>query len=180
MTAQAPLWTPEDSESLGQAWGLDPGTTALALGIHDGLHYVTMSAGLPRHRDPSRRLAAALPVAQEFLERAAHRYGPPSLVVIEQPAGTGHRVHPSTWFATGVAIQAAAWAIEAPIHWVLPPVWKKEALGDGHGHAKKPEIVEWAKTQGWKGASQDEADTCAMARCAYVRLAAHLRANPVS
>jgi len=168
--AQSALWAPDPSESLGRTWGLDPSTAALALCVHDGVSYRTASVGLPRHKDPLRRLAASLPVAQRFLEGAAHEWGLPSLVVVEQPAGTGHNVAPATWYATGMTAMAVANAINCPIHMVGPPSWKKEALGAGHGHAKKAEIAEWARAQGWVGASQDEADTCGIARCAYLRL----------
>jgi Holliday junction resolvasome RuvABC endonuclease subunit len=156
-------------------WGIDPSTAALALGIHDGISYQTAAVGLPRHTDPLRRLAASLPVAQEWLERVAHERGQPSLVVIEQPAGTGHKVHPATWYATAMTAMATANAVECPIHMVGPPTWKMEALGKGSGHAKKGQVFTWARVQGWKGTSQDEADTVGIARCAYIRLAAHLR-----
>lgn len=173
--SQPALWTPDASESLGQTWGLDPGTAALALGVHNGVGYRTTSVGLPRNTDPLRRLAASLPVAQQFLERVAHEYGQPSLVVIEQPAGTGHNVHPATWYATAMTAMATANAVECPIHMVGPPSWKMEALGKGSGHANKARVFAWARVQGWQGSSQDEADAVGISRCAYVRLAAHLR-----
>ena len=171
--SQAALWTPEPTESLGDVWGLDPGTAALALGVHDGVRYWTEMVGLPRHKDPLRRLAASLPVAQRFLETILHAHGKPSLVVIEQPAGTGHNVHPSTWYVTGMTAMAVANAVDCPIHMVGPPTWKKEAMGKGRGHAKKPEVTTWARAQGWQGASQDEADSCGLARCGYLRLQGH-------
>lgn len=168
--SQPALWEPDPSESLGIVWGLDPSTVALALCVHDGVTYWTASVGLPRHKDPLRRLAAALPVAQRFLEQVAHERGLPSLVVVEQPAGQGHNVSPATWYVTGMTAMAVANAVDTPIHMVGPPSWKKEALGDGHGHAQKSEVAAWARTQGWIGSNQDEADTCGIARCSYRRL----------
>jgi Holliday junction resolvasome RuvABC endonuclease subunit len=173
--SQEALWSPDESESLGRTWGLDPSTVALALGVHNGLHYATTSCGLPRHTDPARRLAAALPVAEGWLEQCVQRYGKPSLVMVEQPAAHGHNVHPQTWYATGMVLMAVAVAVDCPVMPITPTSWKAAALGKGHGHAPKKEVGEWAREQGWRGVSLDEADTCGIARCAYLRLAGYLK-----
>ena len=174
---QQALWAPDESESLGTCWGLDPGTVSLALGIHNGLDFVSKTCHLPRDSDPLRRLRLSVPAMQAFLEGQAGFYGPPSLVVIEQPAGTGHNVHPATWYITGATAQAVVGAVDCPVHMVGPTTWKMEALGKGHGRASKAEVQLWARQHGWKGEGEHEGDASVIARCAYIRLARHLGAR---
>ena len=177
---QEALWTPDDTESLGRCWGIDPGTAWMALGIHDGVRYGASSCHLPRAADPLRRLSAALPAMCEFLERAVHVYGRPSVVCIEQPAGVGHNVHPATWYITGATGMAVVQTVDCPVHLVGPPTWKSEAMGKGHGHSTKEQVRAWVHARGWRGSSEHEADAAVIARCAYVRLAKHLSVGGVS
>ena len=171
---QAALFEPDKSESLGKVWGIDPGTAALALAMHDGLHYVAELTKLPRSSDPLRRLAASIPAMRRHMENWAYLYGAPSLVMIEQPAGTGHNVHPATWYITGATAIAVAETVDCPIQMVGPPTWKSEALGKGHGHASKLQVQAWVRAQDYEPGSEHEADACGLARCGYHRLARSL------
>jgi Holliday junction resolvasome RuvABC endonuclease subunit len=49
---------------------------------------------------------------------------------------------------------------------VAVPTWKKEAMGKGN--ARKPEIMAWARANGYRGALQDAADAWGIATAALV------------
>jgi len=73
----------------------------------------------------------------------------------------------------GVIMLAAARATGAVVEAQRSPAsWKAGALGRGHGRAKKPEILAWARAEcGYTGDLQDEADALGIAVDASRRIA---------
>jgi Holliday junction resolvasome RuvABC endonuclease subunit len=138
-------------------WGVDPGFRRISIAaIVPGRFKVRsgeVEEGLPRVETLVRLSEVTLKLARELSE-----YGQPRSIIVEQPSGKF--IKPDLYYAA-----AAMMLVLADFGFVdtLPPAtWKKHALGKGN--AKKPEIMEWARTIGYTGKSQDEADALGIAR----------------
>jgi hypothetical protein len=164
-------------------WGVDPSTRRVAI------------AGVSRAADGSLdRWAVSAPfVPGEGLERLAGIYAeayalarvcaevaPPGLVWLEQPGGE-HRNYP-LFYATGViAAAVSAAVVETRLETVVPGAWKKTACGRGDiyktmrvpGKSKPVPVpfeeygvLAWARANGYRAHSWDEADAWAIAEAA--------------
>jgi Holliday junction resolvasome RuvABC endonuclease subunit len=177
-------------------WGIDCSTRRIALGVVQGRGPAEppeigwFSLNLPVLKGAARlaHLHDALP---PFFSKVA-AVAPPAGVLVEQPFGQGKaRPHPQSYYVVGVVLCALGldFGELGPVEVVEPSSWKKYAMGEGHGFAKKPAILAWAqRTVGYPGecptcnadapdcdhacAAHDEADALGVVTCAAVRWAA--------
>lgn len=171
----------------GPVWGLDPSTVRLSVGIVDAhgpedllLLWHTVSYSTAGGMD--RRLAAALGELLRELTELRNRYGKPMAVFLEEPfggsdnPGKGGKIikpHPHSFYFVAVVLCALGHLFsDVPVTMIAPTTWKAKAMGQGHGHAKKPEIMEWAHAVGYTGALEDEADAIGIATAGAVILTA--------
>jgi hypothetical protein len=129
-----------------------------------------------------RRLAAGLGELLRFLADLRDRHGAPAGIYLEEPfggsdkPGPGGRIikpHPHAFYFVGLVRCALGHLFAQPeVQMIGPPAWKAKALGAGHGHAKKPEIMQWAREVGYTGSSEDEADALGIATAGAVILSA--------
>lgn len=151
-------------------WGIDPSTLRASVGIVrpvDGAverRVVTHSFA----QGPA-RLSLINSDIRDLVAMLAASY-PPGFVLVEQPFAK--QVEPQLYYAIGALLVGLydglhrALDVVPKIEVVGPSTWKARALGQGHGHAKKPEVMEWAQANGYEGALQDEADAFAIAEAA--------------
>lgn len=157
-------------------WGIDPSSLRISLAVVEAgakeVHVDTRS--LPKSTmGLSRWYAEAHAVLLPWLVDMAERH-PPALVLLEEPFSHGKtHVHPTSNRMLGVLLAALGRALGSPVELVEligPQSWKAQALGAGHGHAQKPEIMEWAwSAAGYRGCLQDEADAIGIATAAAIR-----------
>jgi hypothetical protein len=164
-------------------WGVDPSTQRVAI------------AGVSRAPNGSlaRWVHSTGFVPGEGLERLSWIYAqthalalqcaerwPPGLVMVEQPGGE-HRNYP-LFYATGViAAAVSAAVVETRLETVVPGAWKKTACGRGDiyktmrvpGKSKPVPVpfeeygvLAWARANGYRAHSWDEADAWAIAEAA--------------
>jgi hypothetical protein len=165
-------------------WGVDPSTLRVATGLLSpstaGPRVDWAVCSLPKSPDPARWFYNAYAtLARHYLDLVAE-HGAPLLVFVEEPFGGGgskgqkRTVHPSSNRMLGVVFAALGRAIglEGEVGMVGPSSWKLAALGKGHGHAQKDEIMAWAQAAGYTGSLQDEADAIGIATAAGVQLVA--------
>lgn len=156
-------------------WGIDPSTKRIALARLEpdvgGTRLTVDTLPLAQPKEPAQRLArahAALPQLFGSWREHMEAGTAPSHVYVEQPFATVFkgkpRVHPQSYFMVGIVLAVLAQELyDTRVCLIDPPSWKCRALGKGHGHAKKPEILEWAKGRGYAGESEDEADAIGIA-----------------
>lgn len=145
-------------------YGIDPSTERIAVGIvlpGQRVAWATHSLG---GRELPERLARAHAELTVFFRglRQEHGAGPCD---IEEPFGHGRlRVHPNSQRFLGVTIAAAFAELSSRVGLANSSTWKCDALGDGHGHAEKAEVLLWARDDlGYTGTLQDEADALGIA-----------------
>jgi hypothetical protein len=195
--AYTPPWqfAPRACRLTENVWGLDVSTRRIAVGVIQGVALNTEpEVGWFSHeveqfdKNPARRLARMLETLPAFLDRLGG-VAPPVAVLVEQPYGQGKsRPHPQSYYVVGVTLALLGQAFpDARIDVVEPTSWKRDALGEGKGFAKKPVLLAWARTvidypgdcrkchgEG-KGAcdeacrAHDEADAIGVATCAAIR-----------
>lgn len=148
-------------------WGIDPSTHRIALMILQGrgmdtgpelgwfcLNVAPMDKGAYRLRELRRGL---IPWMRRYAAVA-----PPAAVTIEQPFAGGDgtkgkralRPHPQSYYVVGVTLEACAdafGAIECDVGLIDPMSWKRDALGEGLGAAKKSQVLGWAQQHGYPG-----------------------------
>lgn len=133
-------------------WGFDISTRRIALGIVQGRGPLErpevgwFSLEVVQHGGGARRLAGLLEALPPFVRRYAE-VAPPASVLVEQPYGQGKsRPHPQSYYVVGVVLAVLATEFpDAPVANITPGEWKAEALGLGHGSARKPQILRWAR-----------------------------------
>lgn len=110
------------------------------------------------------RLASARRKTMLLVDELADRH-PPAAVGVEQPFAAGRVIEPIQWFACGVVLEVVAARLPGvPVLPIEPMSWKARALGKGHGHAKKAEVMTWARREfAYVGSSEDEADAAGIA-----------------
>jgi Holliday junction resolvasome RuvABC endonuclease subunit len=162
------LRPPRSLELVHPVWGFDPSTKRISLGIIEpvrwpghpveiGVRWATLS--LPQPRDTTRRLAASMDELLPWL-REHVQHDQPEAVYVEQPFAQAKRVHPQSYFMVGVLLACLGAVLpgSCPLHTLNPPQWKAAALGQGHGHAREHEYLEWARdAAGYTGDLFDEA-----------------------
>lgn len=141
-------------------WGIDVSTQRVALGMLDfrtpgEVNIDAATCSLAQPSTEGARLVAARGALLEFFESAplAGIFTGPSLVVVEMPFATQHRVHAASYFMVGVVLQAL-WeclGLSCEIMLLNPSEWKKYAMGAGHGFARKHAILAWARSIGFAG-----------------------------
>lgn len=164
-------------------WGIDPSSLrmSLAMIVPGGPSVEVSTRSLPKSSmGLSRWFAESYDVLVPWLSSWATAY-PPALVLLEEPFSHGKtHVHPTSNRMLGVLLAALGRALGSPVELVEligPQSWKAQALGAGHGHATKPEIMEWARAAaGYQGSLQDEADAIGIATAAALRRDALARA----
>lgn len=154
------------------AWGIDPSIRHPVLA-----EWPTRRIWrLPTEHDGARRLAF-LAVEWERLIREQHT---PSVEAVFIERARGKFPKDALTMAIGV-IEAVSWRTLAELNPYPTPIfelsageWKAEALGPGHGAAKKADVSRWALAQlpDRDRITQDEADALAIA-CAGSRMLAH-------
>lgn len=182
-TALSPSLRPPHGLSLpGPVWGLDPSTLRLSAAVvaPEGIWWATCSYSQAGTME--RRLAAGLGELLRFLADLRDRHGAPHGVYLEEPfggsdkPGAGGRIikpHPHAFYFVGLVRCALGHLFAQPeVQMISPSTWKAKALGSGHGFAKKPEIMQWAREVGYTGSSEDEADALGIATAGAVILAA--------
>jgi hypothetical protein len=178
----------------GAWWGVDPSTTRVAVA------YVAPDGSRGVRTAPFARVEG--PGRLSEIYRETHRFaldlcGPvswPGVVLVEQPGGE-HRNY-ELFYATGVIVAA----IDAAVHkvtghhprieMVVPSWWKARACGSGaikKTHRvpgrKSPVylpleeygVMKWARANGYKGMSWDEADALGIAVAASREIALEQR-----
>lgn len=189
--------TPPASLRLGvNVWGLDVSTRRISVGVLQGTardeppEIGWFSLDVEQHGGGAARLAWLHDALPGFLGKLISA-APPRGVLVEQPYGQGKaRPHPQSYYVVGVVLCALALDLRdvATVEVVDPSSWKRDALGQGHGFARKPEILAWARAAGYPGdcprcggqgrdcdvpgRAHDEADALGVATCAGVRWAA--------
>jgi hypothetical protein len=184
----------------GPVWGVDPGVERISFGILSPGPWPNIEArtlSLQQGGDhPGVRLARAENALVSFFEYLAHieRAGyvsdedrrVPVAVAVEEPFGGGHAAPPVQLQMMCGIVLAAVWRTFGTRTRVLmkgrganigvpPGTWKAQAMGAGHGRARKPEITAWAQRAcGWSGVSatrpQDEADALGIATWAALEV----------
>jgi hypothetical protein len=186
----SPALAPPHSLNLpGAVWGMDPSTKRLSVaavlpwdpaGEGNRLAIETFSysqAGAMQHR-----LAAALRTLLHGITDLRRRTGDPVAIYLEEPfggsdkPGPGGKIikpHPNSFYFLGVVLNALGHCFaEVPVTLLAPTTWKAKAIGQGHGFAKKPEIMAWAHSVGYEGNLEDEADALGVATAGAVILTA--------
>lgn len=139
-------------------WGVDVGLRRISIASKgDELHVVSAAT------TPKTKIGQAL-VDLAFETRAAADEllvisGVPTAVVVESPFG--RFPNPSLQYAAGVILETLARMFGEAVHALPSTQWKIATVGKGN--AKKPEVMEWAKANGYTGESQDEADAVCIA-----------------
>lgn len=146
--------------------GIDPSSKKLAFCITKGKYTISMfKKSLPEgvlHASGAAFEEAFLffskmPRAQIFMEAPLVGMSVSSAIIQAQVGG---------------AVLAAASKAQLNVQLVNVSSWKKQVLGQGHGHAKKLEVAEWLK-QNWEKAynlaagDQDLIDAAAINRYGY-------------
>jgi hypothetical protein len=179
-------------------WGVDPSTKRMAFAAlippgldveiqHDiedverapVLRWATIS--LPEHKAQHVRFAAWAGRIGHFVEACRDEWGYPALIAVEQPFSSSHQTEPVSYMALTCLLVALGLRVpEAEVQVMPPQSWKKKATGvgsTGHGltqnerrKAEKARLMEWARSVGYLGQSQDEADACGIATAAGVIL----------
>jgi hypothetical protein len=179
-------------------WGVDPSTKRMAFAalIPPGLtaelafdidhperapvlRWATIS--LPEHKAQHVRFAAWAGRIGQFVEACRDEWGYPALIAVEQPFSSSHQTEPVSYMALTCLLVALGLRVPEAEVLVMPPQsWKKKATGvgsTGHGltqnerrKAEKARLMEWARSVGYLGQSQDEADACGIATAAGVIL----------
>jgi hypothetical protein len=179
-------------------WGVDPSTKRMAFAAlippgldveiqHDiedverapVLRWATIS--LPEHKAQHVRFAAWAGRIGHFVEACRDEWGYPALIAVEQPFSSSHQTEPVSYMALTCLLVALGLRVPEAEVLVMPPQsWKKKATGvgsTGHGltqnerrKAEKARLMEWARSVGYLGQSQDEADACGIATAAGVIL----------
>lgn len=116
-------------------------------------------------------------LSYEFTELAM-RYGRPAWIGVEQPFAVGRMIDPISWGIWAVTMEVCGELfgkppIAAPVVPIEPMSWKASALGKGRGHARKPEVLTWAReVAAYPGTLEDEADATGVAVATARRRAA--------
>lgn len=132
------------------AWGIDPSTvrSALSIILPSGSFDTTVVA-IPQPGDEASRLHEAREELTAYYRLMWQTFGAPGVVSVEQPFAFGRNVHPQSYYITGINLCALRDSgIVCPIFTRGPGQWKKVALGEGFGQAKKPYILRWARGLG--------------------------------
>jgi hypothetical protein len=143
------------------------------------LRWATVS--LPEHKAQHVRFAAWAGRIGHFVEACRDEWGSPALIAVEQPFSSSHQTEPVSYMALTCLLVALGLRVPEAEVLVMPPQsWKKKATGvgsTGHGltqnerrKAEKARLMEWARSVGYLGQSQDEADACGIATAAGVIL----------
>ena len=161
-------------------WGIDPSSLRVSVAAvipgeySSGPAVEVATKSLPKsNMGISRWYAESYAVLLPWLAELAERW-PPVLVLLEEPFSHGKtKVHPTSNRMLGVLLAALGCALGSQVELVEligPQSWKARGLGAGHGHAQKPEILEWARrAAGYEGDLQDEADAIGIATAAAVQ-----------
>lgn len=161
----SPAMAPPNSLEMDRpVWGLDPSSKRVAVAcVQRGLEWVE-TVSLPKGWDDVRRFGEAHEVLVPFLRGLPVR---PGVVFVEEPfLPRDHRQQPTHVWMFGVVLAAltAALGPEPKFRLIGASTWKAKALGAGHGRAKKPEVMEWARNvAGYAGSIEDEADAIGVA-----------------
>lgn len=142
-------------------WGVDPSSVRVAVAWADQAGADVETKAFTRCKaDTGERHAAIYRETFELAQRLVLKHRP-EVVFLEQPFA-GKQVEPTLFMAVG-CIRAALWeATGVPVRMIVPPSWRKLALG--RGNAKKWETLPWARRQlGYLGDSEDEGDALAIA-----------------
>jgi len=141
-------------------WGVDVSTKRLAFGFSNG-DTTTLSLAV---EEGSRRLSEAHSAISQRSAELAGSY-PPFCVFVEEPMGKFHNRSLDNMAAiTQAAIYSALetrYPYPVSVLTIPPPQWKS-TIGIP-GNASKEEVMAWARSVGYSGDSQDEADALAIA-----------------
>lgn len=152
-------------------WGIDVSTQYIAIGIVGQDRAQANRVKLEKLEHPAERLHMARRRILSFTKALASHF-PPALVYVERP--TGHRDRTPLILVQMAAVAQCAVYDALADHFVQPvPVrevavasWKKRSVG--FGNASKDQVMAWCREQfGYRGSSQDEADSMAIAYCAF-------------
>jgi hypothetical protein len=164
-------------ELAGPVWGIDPSTRRISVArllppsarvdpslteprmmLEDTL---SLEQGGP-HRGA--RLSKARPRLAEWFAAELAFEGEPHVVALEEPFGAmfkGKRQVPVIGLEIQGMLLAALWeafGLRTEVMLVSPSTWKKAAMGAGHGFAKPPAYMAWAREAcGYAGDLEDEA-----------------------
>ncbi len=151
---------PLDAQGAPKVWGVDGSSKRVSIAM-DGLPPMWRTKSFSRPPvgalEPH-HLAIIYAETLELARGLAADVGLPELIVIEQPTGA----HPSLplVYAVGCSI-AALGALGVRMEFIPVSSWKSRSVG--HGFAKKPQILEWARRRGYTGRLEDEADALGIA-----------------
>jgi hypothetical protein len=198
MTTLPGLAPPASLRIPSPVWGVDPSTKRMAFAAlippgldveiqHDimdaerapVLRWATIS--LPEHKAQHVRFAAWAGRIGHFVEACRDEWGSPALIAVEQPFSSSHQTEPVSYMALTCLLVALGLRVpEAEVVVMPPQSWKKKATGVGstgrgltqneRRKAEKARLMEWARSVGYLGQSQDEADACGIATAAGVIL----------
>lgn len=158
-------------------WGIDPSSKRVALAVLEpgsppALSWGVVSLGQPDHRAWKFNVGHGEQL-EFFGEWADRAY--PDVVYLEEPfLPRDRREAPTHLLMYGVTLAALGFALGStvPVREIGASSWKARAMGQGYGHAKKPEIMRWAHAAGYTGSIEDEADAVGIATAGAVLEAA--------
>lgn len=175
-------------------WGVDPSTRRVAIAgvsraANGSLDRWARSAAFapvdgPQRLHDIREATYELVATMVAPDLPGLAMSPPGLVLVEQPGGE-HRNY-ELFYATGVIVEAIdaallLYGLRAQIEMVMPAWWKKAACGRGNiyktmrvpGRSKPVPVpfeeygvLVWARANGYRAHSWDEADAWAIAEAA--------------
>jgi hypothetical protein len=148
---------PLDREGGFSVWGVDCSSVRVSIAL-DGSPPQCWTRSFTRLADPGARADAFYRETGELARAVALEAGLPDLIVVEQP--TGKHPKPVLMYATGCSV-AALGALGVRLEFIAVSQWKARAVG--HGFAKKPQVLEWARRRGYGGSLEDEADALGIA-----------------
>lgn len=141
-------------------WGIDLSTKAIDIAsrsVTGGIEWHTVWLG--GTSDRARCYADAL-TDLSLAVRAIAGYRPPTIIVIEDPYV---KFGDQSYMLGVLALTMGICHLRtlAPVHAVASATWKATC---GNGAAKKEQIFDWARAEGYTGDRQDHADAIGISR----------------
>lgn len=154
---------PKRKPEAAWAWGIDPSAAkGAAFGFYNAYtgqcqtNVVNWEGGA---KNPGFRLMECRAQTIRFAEAAVEHF-PPLTIAIERPIG---RPNPPLTMHTGVIAEAVGTGTALPPWFVNVSEWRSSLTGLPSSKVQKQDIIDWAEGMGWKGGTEDEAESAGIA-----------------
>lgn len=163
-------------------WGVDPGTTRVAIATVTPEGDRGVRTVLVPTRDGGERLSITYDLTRAATIELCNLGLAPGVIVVEQPSGK--QPNPPLSYAVGATMAAlfagcARFDFRPVVETVASSRWK--AVACGRGDLYKPKgageypVLTWARQNGYRGSSYDEADAWSIAEFARRTFALEVR-----